>query len=109
MMKELCTGEAYDESEHSWSEENLREVVETPQKPKSTTLDSPPAADTLAPPPAVPEVHEDEKEEPTEEPAEDAGVQEGATRHSDDAWSFELKQRREAHRNTGGHFREENG
>ena len=62
-------------AEHSWSEENLREVVEAPQKPKSTTLDSPPAADPLAPPPAVPEVHEDEKEEPTEKPAEDAGVQ----------------------------------
>ena len=38
-------------AEHSWSEENLRAVVATPQKPKSTTLDISPAADPLAPPP----------------------------------------------------------
>ena len=36
-------------AEHSWSEVNLRAVVETPQKPKSTTVDIPPAADPLAP------------------------------------------------------------
>ena len=30
----------------------------------------------------------------------------GATRHNDDTWSFELNQSRDAHRNTGGHFRE---
>ena len=76
MMKELCTREAYDESPSTAGQKKtFREVVETPQKPKSTTLDSPPAADTLAPPPAVPEVHEDEKEEPTEKPAGDADTQ----------------------------------
>ena len=36
-------------AEHSWTQENLRAVVETQQIPKSTTLDSPPAADPLAP------------------------------------------------------------
>ena len=39
-------------AEHSWSEENLRSVTETPQKPRSTTTDD--AADLRA----VPEVHE---------------------------------------------------
>ena len=32
-------------AEHSWSEEKLRAVVETPRKPKSTTPEIPPAAD----------------------------------------------------------------
>ena len=64
-------------AEHSWSEENLRAVVETPPKPKSTTLSIPPAADPLAPPPAVAEVHEEEEEEedPTEKRAEDEEMQ----------------------------------
>ena len=35
-------------AEHSWSEENLPTVVETPQKPKSTTLDIPLAAEPYA-------------------------------------------------------------
>ena len=39
-------------AKHIWSEENLRSVTETPQKPRSTTTDD--AAD----PRAVPEVHE---------------------------------------------------
>ena len=54
-------------AEHSWSEVNLRAVVETPQKPKSTTVDIPPAAEPLSPPPEAPEIPEDEKEEPAEE------------------------------------------
>ena len=62
-------------AKHSWPEENLRAVVETPQTPKSPTLDIPPAADPLALPPAEPEVHEDEKEEPTQNPAEDDEMQ----------------------------------
>ena len=41
-------------AENSWSEENLKSVIETPQKPRSTTTDD--AAD----PRAVPEVHEHE-------------------------------------------------
>ena len=62
-------------AEHSWSEENLRANVEAPQKPKSTTLDIPPAADPLAPLPAAPGLHEDEKEEPTEKPAQTKEMQ----------------------------------
>ena len=62
-------------AEHSWPEENLRAVVETPQTPKSPTLDIPPAADPLAPPPAEPEVHGDEKEQPTQNPAGDDEMQ----------------------------------
>ena len=49
--------------EHSWSEGRLRAVVETPQRPKSTTVDIPPAAEPLAHPFAAPEVPEDGKEE----------------------------------------------
>ena len=43
-------------AENSWSEENLKAVVETPQKPRSMTTDD--AAD----PRAVPEVHEQENQ-----------------------------------------------
>ena len=45
-------------AEHIWSEANLQAVLETPQKPRSTTLDIPPAADPLALLPVVPEMHE---------------------------------------------------
>ena len=58
-------------AEHSWSEENLLTVVDTPQKPKTTTADIPPAAEPLALPNAPQEVPEDEKEDPTPEPEED--------------------------------------
>ena len=84
--------------EHSWLEENLRAVVETPQKPK-TTVDIPPAAEPLVPH-APPEVPEDEKEEPTAEPEEDEEMQGHASGHKRDTRSVELKKRREAHRNT---------
>ena len=43
-------------AENSWSEENLKAVVETPQKPRSMTTDN--AAD----PRVVPEVHEQENQ-----------------------------------------------
>ena len=43
-------------AENSWSEQNLKAVVETPQKPRSMTTDD--AAD----PRAVPEVHEQENQ-----------------------------------------------
>ena len=62
-------------AEHSWSEVNLRAVVET-QKPKSTTLDILPAAEPVAPPLAAPEIPEDKKEEHTSEPEEDEEMQE---------------------------------
>ena len=55
-------------AEHSWSEEDLR-------KPKPTTVDIPPAAESLALPLEAPEVPEDEKEEPKAKPEEDAGMQ----------------------------------
>ena len=53
-------------AEHSWSEENLRSVVETPQKPRSTATDD--AADLRA----VPEVreHDNENEEKNEDDSE---------------------------------------
>ena len=57
-------------AEHSWSEENLRAVVATPQKPKV-----PPAAEPLVPPPEAPEVPEYEKEKPKAEPEEDEEMQ----------------------------------
>ena len=56
-------------AEHSWSEVNLRAVVETPQQPKSTTtVNIPLAAELLAAPLAAPEVPDDDKEEPTANP-----------------------------------------
>ena len=50
-------------AEHNWSEENLRSVVETPQKPRSTATDD--TADLRA----VPEVreHDNENEEKNED------------------------------------------
>ena len=53
-------------AEDSWSEENLRSVVETPQKPRSTGTDD--TADLRA----VPEVHEhdNENEEKNEDDSE---------------------------------------
>ena len=53
-------------AEHSWSEENLRSVVETPQKPRSTATDD--TADLRA----VPEVreHDNENEEKNEDDSE---------------------------------------
>ena len=45
------------ELENSWSEENLKSVIETPQKPRSTTTDD------TADPRAVPEVHEHENQD----------------------------------------------
>ena len=68
---ELCTREAY---LAQLVRTNLRAVVETPLKTKSTALDIPPAAELLHLH-AVPEVHEDEKEQPTRKPAEDEEMQ----------------------------------
>ena len=59
-------------AEHSGAEENLRGVGEATPKPKSTTVDSPPAAERLVPPPEAPEVPGEGKEEATAEPEEDA-------------------------------------
>ena len=49
----------------------LRAIVETQQKRRPTTVDITLAADLLAQPPTAPDVHEHEKEEPTEKPAVD--------------------------------------
>ena len=62
-------------AEHSWSEENLRAVVETPQRPKTTIADIPPAAEHLALPHEPQEAPEDKKKEPTAEQEEDDEVQ----------------------------------
>ena len=106
-MEELCTREAYDEQPSTTDhKKTFDQLLKHHRNQKSTTLDIPPAADPLAPPLAVPEVYEDE-EEPTEKRADDEEIQGEATRHTDDPWSSELKQRREAHGNTRGHFREE--
>ena len=65
-------------AEHSWSEENLRSVTETPQKPRSTTTDD--AAD----PRAVPEVHEhvNQDEEANDNDGEDEESPQGRRRGS---------------------------
>ena len=51
-------------AEHSWSEENVRAVFETPQGPKTTIADIPPAAEPLALPHEPPEAAEDANEDP---------------------------------------------
>ena len=48
LTKELYTREAYDDSPSTGGQKKPRAVVETPQKPKSTTADIPPAAEPLA-------------------------------------------------------------
>ena len=72
LTKELCMRAAYDDS---WSEENLRAVIETPQRPKTTIADTPSTVEPLALPFGAPEVPEDEKEEPKAEPEEDEEMQ----------------------------------
>ena len=64
-------------AEHSWSEENLRAVVETPQRLKTTIAEIPPAAEPLALPHEPPEAAGDAKEEPTGEQEEDDEMQGG--------------------------------
>ena len=100
-------------AENSWSEENLKAVVETPQKPRSMTTDD--ASD----PRVVPEAHE--QESPNEEANENhdesgethrqarrrgsgnGGRDASRARHSSDV---ELKPKRETHRNTRKRVRE---
>ena len=94
-------------AENSWSEENLKAIVETPQKPKWMTTDD--ATD----PGVVPEVHEQENpneeanendhesgetpDKPDDEDHEMERRDASRARHSSDV---ELKPRRETHRNT---------
>ena len=94
-------------AEHSWSEENLRAVVETPQRPKTTIADIPPAGEPLDLPHEPPEAAEDAKEEPTGEQEEDDEMQEGASGHERSTWNVELRQKRETHRDTRECVREE--
>ena len=94
-------------AEHSSSEATLRAVVETPQGPKTTIADIPPAAELLALPHAPEEAPEDEKEEPTAEHEEDEGMQEEPVDTKRNTRSVELRQRREAHRDTRERAREE--
>ena len=96
-------------AENSWSEENLKAVVETPQKPRSMTTD-----DALDPR-VVPEAHEqespneeanqndDESGETPDKPDDEDHEMEGRRFHSSDV---ELKPRREAYRNTRERVRE---
>ena len=81
--------------EHSWSEENLRAVVESPKKPKMT-VDISLAAEPLAP------LHDAARR--TRGIRRNAG---GAIGHNRDFRSVELRQRREAHRNTREYVCEE--
>ena len=69
-------------AENSWSEENLKAVVETPQKPRSTTTDD--ATD----PRVVPEVHE--QENPNEEANENDG-ESGETPNKPDDEDHEME------------------
>ena len=86
-------------AEHSWSEENLKSVTETPQKPRSTTTDD------SADPRAVPEAHEHEnqddeandndgEDEESPDKPDDGGRDAFGARHNCDV---ELRPRREAH------------
>ena len=55
-------------SEHSWSEENLRSVVKTPQKPRSTATDDSAGLRVLPP---VPHEHDNENEQKNEDDNKD--------------------------------------
>ena len=59
--KVLCSREAQDESPSTAGQKKNFEQLSKPQKPKATTLDIRPAPAPLVPP-AVPEVHENDKE-----------------------------------------------
>ena len=61
-------------AENSWSEENFKSVIETPQNPRSTTTHD--AADHRA----VPEVHEHENQD--EEANDNVGEDEESTRQA---------------------------
>ena len=75
-------------AENSWSEENLKSIIETPQKPRSTTTDD--ATD----PRAVPELHEHENQD------EEANENDGEDEESPD------KPDGEDHDMEGGTFQE---
>ena len=72
-------------AENSWSEENLKAVVEAPQKPRSATTGD--AADTRV----VPEVHE--QENPNEE-ANENDDESGETPDKPDNEDHEWRRRR---------------
>ena len=85
-------------AENSWSEENLKAVVETPQKPEAHEQESPNEEANE---------NDDESEEipdkPDDEDHEMEGEDASRARHGSDV---ELKPRREAHRNTRERVRE---
>ena len=96
-------------AEHSWSEENLRPVVETPQKPRST------ATDDSAGLRALPKVHDhdnaneekneddNEDEKPPDKPEDDQDMQGEMLPEPDNTTSTprtSSSSRRELHRNT---------
>ena len=99
-------------AENSWSEENLKSVVETPQKPRSMTKDD--ATD----PRAVPEVHEqenpneeanendDESGETPDKPDDEDHEMEGETLPEPDTAAMSSSSRGETHRNTRKRVRE---
>ena len=94
-------------AEHSWSEETLRGVVETPQRPKTTIAGIPPAAEPVGIPHEPPEADEDTKEEPTGEQEEDDEVQGEPVDTKRSTWKVEHKQKRETHSDTRECAREE--
>ena len=68
---------AYDDTPSTAGQKKTSEqFVETPQRPKTTIADVPPAAEPLALPHASQEVPENEEEEPTAEPEEDEEMEE---------------------------------
>ena len=79
-------------AELSWSEENLRAVVETPQNPNSTTVDIPPAAELSLLLLQHQKYLEMRRREPTAKPEDDEEMQ-GAVGHKNDTTSFKIKQR----------------
>ena len=94
-------------AENSWSEEDIKSVIETPQKPRSTTTDD--AADLRA----IPEVHEHEdqdeeanendgdgEESPDKPDGEDHDMEGETLPEPGTNCDVELEPRREAHRNT---------
>ena len=102
----MCARSVRRLAENSWSEENLKAVVETPQKPRSMTTDD--ASD----PRVVPEAYEhespneeanendDENGETPDKPDDEDHEMEGETLPEPDTAVMSSSSRGETHRNT---------
>ena len=105
-MKELCTPEAYDESPSTAGQKKTLEQLSKRHRNQSRRHWTSLLQLTLLLLHLQHQKCMKTRTRNTEMPAEDEEMQR-KTPDTDDTWGFELKQKREAHRNTRSHFREE--